>query len=134
MRTADLAVTAGGETRYGEDLAPIAALKWGPTADPNGIVEAWPRDPDQYRRDAVRDKTRYPLYGDFSSNITPCAFWNKPAEPVTTVDNNVGLLTVQNQVLEAAARWRQDRHRKRHPRLDALTTADFAAPLALARR
>ncbi|ANP52556.1 alpha/beta hydrolase [Streptomyces griseochromogenes] len=62
-----------------------------------GDTAAWPRDPDQYRRDAIRDKARYPLYGDFGSNITPCAFWNRPAEPVTTVDNNVGLLTVQNQ-------------------------------------
>lgn len=42
-----------------------------------GDTAAWPRDPDQYRRDAIRDKARYPLYGDFGSNITPCAFWNK---------------------------------------------------------
>ncbi|MER6839615.1 alpha/beta hydrolase [Streptomyces platensis] len=62
-----------------------------------GDTAAWPRDPDQYRRDAVRDKARYPLYGDFSSNITPCAFWNKPAEPVTAVHNRTRMLTVQNQ-------------------------------------
>ncbi|ARF59116.1 alpha/beta hydrolase [Streptomyces gilvosporeus] len=62
-----------------------------------GDTAAWPRDPDQYRRDAIRDKARYPLYGDFGSNITPCAFWNKPAEPVTAVHNDVGVLTVQNQ-------------------------------------
>jgi len=62
-----------------------------------GDTAAWPRDPEQYRRDAIRDKARYPLYGDFGSNITPCAFWDEPAEPVTTVDNSVGLLTVQNQ-------------------------------------
>ncbi|MFE0513777.1 alpha/beta hydrolase [Streptomyces sp. NPDC058964] len=62
-----------------------------------GDTDAWPRDPEQYRRDAIRDKAKYPLYGDFGSNITPCAFWDKTAEPVTTVDNNVGLLTVQNQ-------------------------------------
>ncbi|MFJ3306273.1 alpha/beta hydrolase [Streptomyces sp. NPDC086549] len=62
-----------------------------------GDTAAWPRDPEQYRSDAIRDKAKYPLYGDFGSNITPCAFWNKPAEPVTPVDNNVGLLTVQNQ-------------------------------------
>ncbi|MFD5792132.1 alpha/beta hydrolase [Streptomyces diastatochromogenes] len=62
-----------------------------------GDTAAWPRDPEQYRRDAIRDKARYPLYGDFGSNITPCAFWDKPAEPVTAVDNKVGLLTVQNQ-------------------------------------
>ncbi|MXM65711.1 alpha/beta fold hydrolase [Streptomyces sp. HUCO-GS316] len=62
-----------------------------------GDTSAWPRDPEQYRRDAIRDKAKYPLYGDFGSNITPCAFWDTPAEPVTTVDNNIGLLTVQNQ-------------------------------------
>ncbi|OEV32121.1 hydrolase [Streptomyces nanshensis] len=62
-----------------------------------GDTSAWPRDPGQYRRDAIRDKAKYPLYGDFGSNITPCAFWNKPAEPVTGVDNGVGVLTVQNQ-------------------------------------
>ncbi|WP_107094935.1 alpha/beta hydrolase [Streptomyces chattanoogensis] len=62
-----------------------------------GDTAAWPRHPGQYRRDAIRDKARYPLYGDFGSNITPCAFWNKPAEPVTPVHNNTGVLTVQNQ-------------------------------------
>lgn len=62
-----------------------------------GDTAAWPRDPEQYRRDAIRDKAKYPVYGDFGSNITPCAFWNKPAEPVTAVNNNVGVLTVQNQ-------------------------------------
>ncbi|MEU2711486.1 alpha/beta hydrolase [Streptomyces sp. NPDC007205] len=62
-----------------------------------GDTAAWPRDPEQYRRDAIRDKAEYPLYGDFASNITPCAFWTEPAEPVTAVDNNVGVLTVQNQ-------------------------------------
>ncbi len=62
-----------------------------------GDTAAWPRDPEQYRRDAIRDKAKYPLYGDFGSNITPCAFWDKPAEPVTVVDGKVGLLTVQNQ-------------------------------------
>ncbi|MFJ9863810.1 alpha/beta hydrolase [Streptomyces sp. NPDC101165] len=62
-----------------------------------GDTAAWPRDPEQYRRDAIQDKAKYPLYGDFGSNITPCAFWDKPVEPVTTVDNNVGILTVQNQ-------------------------------------
>ncbi|WP_435866646.1 alpha/beta hydrolase [Streptomyces yokosukanensis] len=62
-----------------------------------GDTAAWPRDPEQYRRDAIRDKGKYPLYGDVASNIMPCAFWNKPAEAVTKVDNRVGVLTVQNQ-------------------------------------
>ncbi|MER5771598.1 alpha/beta hydrolase [Streptomyces sp. NPDC001985] len=58
---------------------------------------AWPRDTEQYRKDAVRDKKRYPLYGDFGSNITPCAFWNKSGEPVTKVDNKVPSLIIQNE-------------------------------------
>ncbi|MFI9251896.1 alpha/beta hydrolase [Streptomyces sp. NPDC053069] len=62
-----------------------------------GDTAAWPRDPEQYRRDAIRDKATYPLYGDFASNITPCAFWTEPAEPVTEVHNTLGVLTVQNQ-------------------------------------
>ncbi|MFI1768304.1 alpha/beta hydrolase [Streptomyces sp. NPDC020800] len=62
-----------------------------------GDTAAWSHDPEQYRRDAIRDKAKYPLYGDFGSNITPCAFWGKPAEPVTKIDNRVGVLTVQNQ-------------------------------------
>ncbi|MFI1018073.1 alpha/beta hydrolase [Streptomyces sp. NPDC020965] len=57
----------------------------------------WPRDPATYRKDSVRDTKRYPLFGDFASNITPCAFWDKSAEPATTVDNSVGALIIQNE-------------------------------------
>ncbi|MEV6313745.1 alpha/beta hydrolase [Streptomyces sp. NPDC051776] len=62
-----------------------------------GDTAAWPRDPEQYRRDAVREKAKYPLYGDFGSNIMPCAFWDKPAEPVTPIDTTEGVMVVQNQ-------------------------------------
>ncbi|MEU1180102.1 alpha/beta hydrolase [Streptomyces sp. NPDC005820] len=58
---------------------------------------SWPRDPARYRRDAVRNSALHPLYGDFTSNITPCAFWPKGSEPATHVDNTVGALVVQNQ-------------------------------------
>ncbi|MCT9082587.1 alpha/beta hydrolase [Streptomyces fulvoviolaceus] len=57
----------------------------------------WPRDPATYRSDARRDSARYPLYGDFAANITPCAFWPRGSEPATHVDNTVGALVVQNQ-------------------------------------
>ncbi|WP_078662556.1 alpha/beta hydrolase [Streptomyces bicolor] len=58
----------------------------------------WPRDPEQYRADAIRDKGRYPLYGDFVSNITPCAFWKRNGgEAATKVDNKVGALILQNE-------------------------------------
>ncbi|MFJ3233706.1 alpha/beta hydrolase [Streptomyces sp. NPDC086787] len=59
---------------------------------------SWPRDPEQYRRDAIRDKAAYPLYGDFASSVKPCAFWNKQgSEPTTKIDNKVGVLILQNE-------------------------------------
>ncbi|CAM5666373.1 Alpha/beta hydrolase OS=Streptomyces antimycoticus OX=68175 GN=SANT12839_077160 PE=3 SV=1 [Streptomyces antimycoticus] len=58
----------------------------------------WPRDPEQYRRDALRAKAKYPLYGDFGSTIKPCAFWKRDgSEPATKVDNKVGALILQNE-------------------------------------
>ncbi|ARI50941.1 hydrolase [Streptomyces sp. S8] len=58
---------------------------------------AWPRNPERYRQDAIADKGRYPLFGDFASSIKPCAFWNASVEPATEVDNKVGSLIVQNE-------------------------------------
>ncbi|MGX1886952.1 alpha/beta hydrolase [Streptomyces sp. NPDC055287] len=58
---------------------------------------AWSRDPESYRQDAIEDKGRYPLYGDFTSSIKPCAFWDKSVEPATKVNNKVGSLVVQNE-------------------------------------
>ncbi|MFB0629762.1 alpha/beta hydrolase [Streptomyces sp. AB3(2024)] len=62
-----------------------------------GDSRTWPRDPERYRHDAVRDKALHPLYGDFASNIKPCAFWEQGSEPPTTVDNEVGALILQNE-------------------------------------
>ncbi|QDY81021.1 alpha/beta fold hydrolase [Streptomyces qinzhouensis] len=59
--------------------------------------ENWPRDPKAYARQAARDKARYPLYGDYVSHITPCAFWDDIAEPTTAVDNKVGALILHNE-------------------------------------
>ena len=58
----------------------------------------WPRDPERYRSDAIRDKGKYPLYGDIGSNIKPCAFWKQNgSEPATKIDNKVGALILQNE-------------------------------------
>ncbi|MEU0452958.1 alpha/beta hydrolase [Streptomyces sp. NPDC006129] len=58
----------------------------------------WPRDPERYRSDAIRDKGKYPLYGDIASSIKPCAFWKTTgSEPPTKIDNKVGALILQNQ-------------------------------------
>ncbi|MFJ7207980.1 alpha/beta hydrolase [Streptomyces sp. NPDC098789] len=58
---------------------------------------SWPRDPERYRRDAVRDKARHPLSGDFESGIKPCAFWEPGSEPRTTVAGEVPALILQNE-------------------------------------
>ncbi|WP_331741802.1 alpha/beta hydrolase (plasmid) [Streptomyces sp. NBC_00726] len=60
-------------------------------------THTWPRDPERYRHEAVRDRARYPLYGDFAAAITPCAFWQPGGEPRTTIDNTAGALITQNE-------------------------------------
>ncbi|MGW3321461.1 alpha/beta hydrolase [Streptomyces virginiae] len=62
-----------------------------------GDTDSWPRDPEQYARDAARDKVKHPLYGDFASNIKPCAFWQRPLEPATPMKTRADVLTVQNE-------------------------------------
>ncbi|MDX2820212.1 alpha/beta fold hydrolase [Streptomyces ipomoeae] len=71
------------------------ALYWAIMCGDNSA--SWPRDPARYRHDAVRDGARYPVYGDFASTITPCAFWPRGSEPATRVDNRVRALVVHNQ-------------------------------------
>ncbi|MFI2211826.1 alpha/beta hydrolase [Streptomyces sp. NPDC020141] len=57
----------------------------------------WNSSAETYRKEAARDAARYPLFGDHSGNITPCAFWGRTAEPRTKVDNKAGALIVQNE-------------------------------------
>ncbi|MGI5376563.1 alpha/beta hydrolase [Streptomyces sp. CA-251387] len=98
--------SGGGETRTPTPVPP----SFGRAAPPEDNGDAafwtvvcadtrnWPRDPEQYRADAIRDKGTYPLYGDFASNIKPCAFWKKNGgEAATKVDNKVGALILQNE-------------------------------------
>lgn len=73
----------------------LMASFWAVVCGDNSAV--WSRDPESYRRDAIEDKGRYPLYGDFASSIKPCAFWGKSVEPATKVNNKVGSLVVQNE-------------------------------------
>ncbi|MFH9268548.1 alpha/beta hydrolase [Streptomyces sp. NPDC017546] len=58
---------------------------------------AWSRNPESYRRDAIADRARYPLFGDFASSVKPCAFWDRSAERATEVNNKAGSLVVQNE-------------------------------------
>ncbi|MFF1379388.1 alpha/beta hydrolase [Streptomyces sp. NPDC058308] len=60
-------------------------------------TRTWSHDPAQYRREAIRDRARYPLYGNFAAAITPCAFWGQGSEPQTRIDNKVGALITQNE-------------------------------------
>ncbi|WP_307853094.1 alpha/beta hydrolase [Kitasatospora sp. RG8] len=63
-----------------------------------GDTRSWPRDPERYRRDAIRDRAEYPLAGDLGAGIQPCAFWKSAGtEQATAVDNDVNALIVQNQ-------------------------------------
>ncbi|UQX05234.1 alpha/beta hydrolase [Streptomyces sp. RerS4] len=88
------------------ESAPEPARAGGPASDNGtavfwsvvcGDTDAWPRDPERYRRDAVRDKAAYPLYGDMASNIKPCAFWQRPVEAATPMKTRANVLTVQNE-------------------------------------
>ncbi|MEU8779516.1 alpha/beta hydrolase [Streptomyces sp. NPDC048606] len=93
-------------TALGRQPAPQPVRAGGPAPDNGtavfwsvlcGDTDAWPRDPERYRRDAVRDKAAYPLYGDMASNIKPCAFWQRPVEAATPMKTRANVLTVQNE-------------------------------------
>lgn len=62
-----------------------------------GDTGSWPRYTEQYERDAAKDKVKYPLYGDFASNVKPCAFWDRPVEAATPMKKKANVLTVQNE-------------------------------------
>ncbi|MBT2541110.1 alpha/beta fold hydrolase [Streptomyces sp. ISL-44] len=62
-----------------------------------GDTGSWPLYAEQYERDAAKDKIKYPLYGDFASNIKPCAFWDRPVESATPMNKKANVLTVQNE-------------------------------------
>ncbi|MFB8276771.1 alpha/beta fold hydrolase [Nocardia colli] len=57
---------------------------------------AAPRDPGFYWRNIEAARAAQPVFGAFSNNITPCAFWAPPAEPATVVRNSVPALIVQS--------------------------------------
>ncbi|WP_329167747.1 alpha/beta hydrolase [Streptomyces sp. NBC_01267] len=113
-RVAELKKAAGGEQPAAppgtpEQASGPAPAAFGRTVPPDNDAAiawavvcadtrtSWPSDPEQYRRDAIRDKARYPLYGDIASTIKPCAFWKQGSEPGTTVNNDVSALILQNE-------------------------------------
>lgn len=96
--SAERSIAPGAPTPAPNAFAPADngdSAFWAVVCNDNSTV--WPKDVEQYRKDAISDKARYPLYGDFTSNIKPCAFWGKSVEPVTVVNNKVPALVVQNE-------------------------------------
>ncbi|GAA3090647.1 alpha/beta hydrolase [Streptomyces rectiviolaceus] len=97
-RVVKLKEAAGGRAAQGLDLREPP-----PEPDISATVtvvcgdSSWPRDPETYRRDSIRDADRYPLYGDFAAGVMPCAFWDRPVEATTEVNNKVPALIVQNE-------------------------------------
>ncbi|QDQ13294.1 alpha/beta hydrolase [Streptomyces spectabilis] len=55
---------------------------------------AAPRDPERYWRDIQRSRTRHPLFGPLTNNVTPCAFWDRPRERPTQVRHDARALIV----------------------------------------
>ncbi|OUD00149.1 alpha/beta hydrolase [Streptomyces swartbergensis] len=92
-RTADATADSADAAEVPADN--MTASFWAVVCGDNSA--AWSRDPESYRQDAIEDKGRYPLFGDFASNIKPCAFWGKSLEPATKVNNKVRSLVVQNE-------------------------------------
>ncbi|MET8753231.1 alpha/beta hydrolase [Streptomyces sp. NPDC004667] len=90
-RSPDAPAIAGADERPADNST---AVWWSVVC---GDTDTWPRDPEQYAKDAARDKKIYPLFGDISSNIKPCAFWDKPLEPATLMDKHANVLIVQNE-------------------------------------
>ncbi|MFD9859137.1 alpha/beta hydrolase [Streptomyces alboflavus] len=95
------------EAAEGRIRAPSGTPARAPEADDNFTSAAWSfmcadtrtwsHDPERYRREAIHDKARYPLYGDFAAALRPCAFWERGSEPQTRIDNKVGALIAQNE-------------------------------------
>ncbi|MFE7093998.1 alpha/beta hydrolase [Streptomyces erythrochromogenes] len=53
-----------------------------------------PRDPEAYWRDIGRSRSAHPLFGPFTNNINPCAFWDRPREELTRVRRDAAVLIV----------------------------------------
>lgn len=64
----------------------MTAIICGDVAERRGIGSYW---------HAVQtSRERFPLAGPLADNITPCEFWDRPAEPPTVLDNDVPALLV----------------------------------------
>ncbi|MBD0741068.1 alpha/beta hydrolase [Streptomyces sp. CBMA152] len=55
-----------------------------------------PRDPEVFWRAVEHSRAHHPLFGPLFNDITPCAFWTRPPERPTVVDNDVPALLVNS--------------------------------------
>ncbi|KIF75718.1 hydrolase [Streptomyces sp. 150FB] len=61
----------------------------------------WPTALATYQHNVAVDRVRHPMYGAFTANIRPCAFWPAPAEPKVKITDRgpsdiTDILMVQN--------------------------------------
>ncbi|MFJ3900201.1 alpha/beta fold hydrolase [Streptomyces sp. NPDC090025] len=56
--------------------------------------KAVPRDPETYWRQVEASRAAHPVLGPALSNVTPCAFWDRPREPLTQVRTDLPALIV----------------------------------------
>ncbi|MFH9616626.1 alpha/beta hydrolase [Streptomyces pratensis] len=64
----------------------MTAIICGDVAERRGVAS--------YRRAVEASRERFPLAGPLANNITPCEFWDRPAETPTVLDNDVPALLV----------------------------------------
>ncbi|MFD4022255.1 alpha/beta hydrolase [Streptomyces sp. NPDC058576] len=64
----------------------MTAIVCGDVAERRGVSSYW--------RAVKASRERYPLTGPLANNITPCEFWDRPAEAPTELDNGVPALLV----------------------------------------
>ncbi|WP_315654323.1 alpha/beta hydrolase [Amycolatopsis sp. PS_44_ISF1] len=59
---------------------------------------SWPSSVRTYQRNVAVDRIRYPMYGAFTADIRPCAFWPAPVEPRVRITGHgpSDVLMVQN--------------------------------------
>ncbi|MFJ9553956.1 alpha/beta hydrolase [Nocardiopsis sp. NPDC101807] len=64
----------------------MTAIICGDVAERRGVGRYW--------RAVEESRERFPLAGPLANNITPCEFWDRPAEAPTVLDNDVPALLV----------------------------------------
>jgi pimeloyl-ACP methyl ester carboxylesterase len=64
----------------------MTAIVCGDVAERRGVGDYW--------RAVERSRERFPLAGPLANNITPCEFWDRPAEAPTVLDDDVPALLV----------------------------------------